>query len=101
MKNIMNKKEFLIKILAIIGKERALAQAIKILVEQWQLGDVFMDKLIAMMNDFIETTEDIKKKEVMKKWRDMIKKMQQKEIGEKEIDQKEIDQLEKLLNTVT
>jgi len=96
----MDKKQFLLQTLWILGKERALAQVIKILLEDNELDNTFIDGLMKIMENFIETTQNQEKKKIMQKWVEMIQRLKNKEINEKKIDEDELKKLEELINEV-
>ena len=78
---IMDKKEYLIKILSHLEPVWVLAKWLKVLVEQWNFDDNMLDILIDAVEWAINTAKSDFDKEKLQKWLDAMKKM--KELEEK------------------
>ena len=71
-KNIMTKKEYLIKILENLESVRDLAPGLKLVVEQWALGDAELDVLIGAVESGIHSARSEVSKLKMKKGLDAL-----------------------------
>lgn len=96
----MDKKEYLQKILTQLEPIRELAKWLKILVEEWNLGDDVLDILINAVQWAVNNAKSELDKEKLQKWLDALNKM--KEMGEesKMQDEKDLEELDKMLANI-
>lgn len=96
----MDKKEYLIKVLAHLEPVWGLAKWLKILVEQWNFDDSILDVLIDAIEWAINTAKSDFDKEKLQKWLSAMKKM--KELEEESIieDEKDLAILDSMLNDI-
>ena len=97
-KNIMTKKEYLLRILEQLESIRELAPWLKFLVEQGALWDNVLDTLINAVETGIHTARSEVAKQKMKKWLDALEKMRQIEKQSAMQDEKELAELDKLID---
>lgn len=97
-KNIMTKKEYLIKILDNLESVWDLAPGLKVIVEQWALWDDVLDTLIGAVESGIHSARSEVAKARMKKWLDALEKMKQMEQQSAMQDEKDLEELENMIN---
>lgn len=97
-KNIMTKREYLLKVLEQLEPVWDLAAGLKIVVEQWALWDDVLDTLIWAVESGIHSVTSERAKEKMKKWLDALARMKQMEQQSALQDEKELAQLDELLD---
>ena len=93
----MDKKEYLQKILTQLEPIRDLAKWLKILVDEWNLGDDILDILINAVQWAINTAKSKLDKQKLQKWLDALNKMKQMEEESKIQDEKDLAELDKML----
>ena len=97
-KNIMTKREYLLKVLEQLEPVWDLAAWLKLVVEQWALWDDVLDTLIWAVESGIHSVTSERAKEKMKKWLDALARMKQMEQQSALQDEKELAQLDELLD---
>ncbi len=97
-KNIMTKKEYLLKVLEQLEPIWDLASGLKIIVEQWALWDDVLDTLIWAVESGIHSARSEVSKLKMKKGLDVLQRMKQMEKQSALQDEKELKELDDLLD---
>ena len=95
----MDKKEYLQKILTQLEPIRDLAKWLKILVDEWNLGDDILDILINAVQWAINTTKSELDKQKLQKWLEAMQKMKQMEEESKMQDEKDLEELDNLIDS--
>lgn len=95
----MNKKEYLQKILTQLEPIRDLAWWLRILVEEWNLGDDVLDVLINAIQWAVNTAKTDLAKQKLQKWLDAIEKMKEIETESRMQDEKDLEDLDNLINS--
>jgi len=96
----MDKKEYLQKILTQLEPIRDLAKWLKILVDEWNLGDDILDILINAVQWAIDTAKSELDKQKLQKWLDALNKMKEMEEESKMQDEKDLEELDKMLENI-
>lgn len=96
-KNIMTKKEYLLKILEQLEPIWDLASGMKVLVQYWALWDDVLDALIWAVESGIHTASSEAAKVKMKKWLDALERMRQMEQQSALQDEKQLAELDKMI----
>ncbi len=96
----MDKKEYLQKILTQLEPIRDLAKWLKILVDEWNLGDDILDILINAVQWAINTAKSELDKQKLQKWLDALNKMKEMEEESKMQDEKDLEELDKMLENI-
>ncbi len=96
----MDKKEYLQKILTQLEPIRDLAKWLKILVDEWNLGDDILDILINAVQWAINTTKSELDKQKLQKWLDALNKMKEMEEESKMQDEKDLEELDEMLENI-
>ena len=96
----MDKKEYLQKILTQLEPIRDLAKWLKILVDEWNLGDDILDILINAVQWAVSTAKSELDKKKLQKWLEAMQKMKQMEEESKMQDEKDLDELDKMLENI-
>ena len=96
----MDKKEYLQKILTQLEPIRDLAKWLKILVDEWNLGDDIFDILINAVQWAINTAKSELDKQKLQKWLDALNKMKEMEEESKMQDEKDLEELDKMLENI-
>ncbi len=95
----MDKKEYLQKILTQLKPIRDLAKWLKILVDEWNLGDDILDILINAVQWAIDTAKSELDKQKLQKWLDALNKMKEMEEESKMQDEKDLEELDNLIDS--
>ncbi len=95
----MNKKEYLQKILTQLEPIRDLAWWLRILVEEWNLGDDVLDVLINAIQWAVSTAKTDLAKQKLQKWLDAMEKMKEMETESRMQDEKDLEDLDNLINS--
>jgi len=95
----MNKKEYLQKILTQLEPIRDLAWWLRILVEEWNLGDDVLDVLINAIQWAVSTAKTDLAKQKLQKWLDAMEKMKKMETESRMQDEKDLEDLDNLINS--
>lgn len=95
----MQKKEYLIKILTQLEPVWELAEWLKVLVEEWDLSDEFMDSLMETIRTWIHSANSEIAKAKMEKWLNALEKMRQMEEESHMHDEEELAELDKLIDS--
>ena len=95
----MNKKEYLQKILTQLEPIRDLAWWLRILVEEWNLGDDVLDVLINAIQWAVNTAKTDLAKQKLQKWLDAMEKMKKMETESRMQDEKDLEDLDNLINS--
>ena len=95
----MDKKEYLQKILTQLEPIRDLAKWLKILVDEWNLGDDILDILINAVQWAINTAKSELDKQKLQKWLEAMQKMKQMEEESKMQDEKDLEELDNLIDS--
>lgn len=95
----MNKKEYLQKILTQLEPIRDLAWWLRILVEEWNLGDEVLDVLINAIQWAVSTAKTDLAKQKLQKWLDAMEKMKKMETESRMQDEKDLEDLDNLINS--
>jgi len=95
----MNKKEYLQKILTQLEPIRDLAWWLRILVEEWNLGDDVLDVLINAIQWAVNTAKTDLAKQKLQKWLDAIEKMKEMETESRMQDEKDLEELDNLIDS--
>lgn len=96
----MDKKEYLQKILTQLEPIRDLAKWLKILVDEWNLGDDILDILINAVQWAINTAKSELDKQKLQKWLDALNKMKEMEEESKMQDEKDLKELDEMLENI-
>lgn len=96
----MDKKGYLLKVLAQLEPIRDLAKWLEILVEEWNLWDDILDVLINAVQWAINTTKSEMDKKKLQKWLDFLNKMKQMEEESKMQDEKDLEELDRMLENI-
>ena len=96
----MDKKEYLQKILTQLEPIRDLAKWLKILVDEWNLGDDILEILINAVQWAINTAKSELDKQKLQKWLDALNKMKEMEEESKMQDEKDLEELDKMLENI-
>lgn len=96
----MDKKEYLQKILTQLEPIRDLAKWLKILVDEWNLGDDILDILINAIQWAINTAKSELDKQKLQKWLDALNKMKEMEEESKMQDEKDLEELDEMLENI-
>lgn len=96
----MDKKEYLQKILTQLEPIRDLAKWLKILVDEWNLGDDILNILINAVQWAINTAKSELDKQKLQKWLDALNKMKEMEEESKMQDEKDLEELDKMLENI-
>ena len=94
----MDKKEYLQKILTQLEPIRDLAKWLKILVDEWNLGDDILDILINAVQWAVSTAKSELDKKKLQKWLEAMQKMKQMEEESKMQDEKDLEELDNLID---
>jgi hypothetical protein len=94
----MNKKEYLQKILTQLEPIRDLAWWLKILVEEWNLGDDVLDVLINAIQWAVNTAKTDLARQKLQKWLDAMEKMKQMETESRTQDERDLWELDRIIN---
>lgn len=95
---LMEKKEYLVKILGSLESVRDLAPGLKIVVEHGALWDDVLNMLIWVVESGIHSAHSEVAKIKMKKWLDALVKVRQIEKQSSLKDEKELAQLDSLMD---
>ena len=95
----MDKKEYLQKILTQLEPIRDLAKWLKILVDEWNLGDDILDILINAVQWAVSTAKSEMDKKKLQKWVEEMQKMKQMEEESKMQDEKDLEELDNLIDS--
>lgn len=95
----MNKKEYLQKILTQLEPIRDLAWWLRILVEEWNLGDDVLDVLINAIQWAVNTAKTDLAKQKLQKWLDAMEKMKEMETESRMQDEKDLEELDNLIDS--
>lgn len=95
----MTKKEYLIKILENLEPIWDSASALKVVVQEWALGDDAIDILITAVESGIHSAKSEVAKMKMKKWLDTLERMKQMEKQSALQDEKELAELDDMINS--
>lgn len=93
----MNKKEYLSKILGQLESVWSLASGLKILVDEWNLGDDLLDTLIEAVQWAVHTAKSDLAKKKLERWLEAMEKMKEMEKKSLEEDEKDLVELDKML----
>lgn len=96
----MDKKEYLQKILTQLEPIRDLAKWLKILVDEWNLGDDILDVLINAVQWAVNNAKSELDKEKMQKWLDALQKMKEMEAESRMQDEKDVAQFDNMLANI-
>ena len=96
----MDKKEYLQKILTQLEPIRNLAKWLKILVDEWNLGDDILDILINAVQWAVSTAKSELDKKKLQKWLEAMQKMKQMEEESKMQDEKDLEELDEMLDSL-
>ena len=96
----MDKKEYLQKILTQLEPIRDLAKWLKILVDEWNLGDDILDILINAVQWAVNTAKSELDKQKLQKWLDALNKMKEMEEESRMQDEKDLEELDKMLANI-
>lgn len=96
--NLMDKKEYLQKILTQLEPIRDLASGLKILVAEWNLWDEVLDVLISAVQWAVNTAKTDLAKQKLQKWLDVIEKMKKMEMESKSQDERDLAELDAMIN---
>ena len=96
----MDKKEYLQKILTQLEPIRDLAKWLKILVDEWNLGDDILEILINAVQWAINTAKSELDKQKLQKWLDALNKMKEMEEESKMQDEKDLEELDEILANI-
>ena len=94
----MDKKEYLQKILTQLEPIRDLAKWLKILVEEWNLGDDILDILINAVQWAVSTAKTDLARQKLQKWLDVMEKMKEMEEESNVQDEKDLWELDSIIN---
>jgi len=97
---IMDKREYLLKILSYLEPVWGLAKWLKILVERWNFDDSMLNILMDAVEWAISTAKSDFDKEKLQKWLDAMKKM--RELEEKSLveDERDLADLDLVLDDI-
>ena len=97
---IMDKREYLLKVLSYLVPVWGLAKWLKILVERWNFDDSMLNVLMDAVEWAISTAKSDFDKEKLQKWLDAMKKM--RELEEKSLveDEKDLADLDLVLDDI-
>ena len=95
----MDKKQYLLKVLAQLEPIRNLAWWLKFLVEEWNLGDKTLDALIEAVQWAISVSKSELDKEKLQKWLEALQKMKDMEENSKMQDEKDLEELDKIIDS--
>lgn len=97
---IMDKREYLLKVLSYLEPVWGLAKWLKILVERWNFDDSMLNVLMDAVEWAISTAKSDFDKEKLQKWLDAMKKM--RELEEKSLveDEKDLADLDLVLDDI-
>lgn len=95
----MTKKEYLIKVLESLESVWDSASALKVVVQEWALGDDVIDVLITAVESWIHSAKSEVAKMKMKKWLDTLERMKQMEKQSALQDEKELAELDDMINS--
>lgn len=96
----MDKKEYLQKILTQLEPIRDLAKWLKILVDEWNLGDDILDVLINAIQWAVNTAKSELDKQKLQKWLDALNKMKEMEEESRMQDEKDLAELDEMLENI-
>ena len=96
----MDKKEYLQKILTQLEPIRDLAKWLKILIDEWNLGDDILDILINAVQWAINTAKSELDKQKLQKWLDALNKMKEMKEESKMQDEKDLEELDEMLENI-
>ena len=94
----MDKKEYLQKILTQLEPIRDLAKWLKILVDEWNLGDDILDILINAVQWAVSTAKSEMDKKKLQKWLDVLNKMEEMETESRMQDKRDLSELDCMLD---
>lgn len=94
----MDKKEYLLKVLAQLEPIRDLAKWLRVLVDEWNLWDDVLDVLINAVQWAVNTAKSEFDKKKLQKWLDALNKMKQMEAECKMQDDKDLEELDNMLD---
>ena len=97
---IMDKREYLLKVLSYLEPVWGLAKWLKILVERWNFDDSMLNVLMDAVEWAISTAKSDFDKEKLQKWLDAMKKM--RELEEKSLveDERDLADLDLVLDDI-
>ena len=96
----MDKKQYLSQILTQLEPIRELAKGLKILVEEWNLGDDILDILINAVQWAVNNAKSELDKEKLQKWLDALQKMKEMEAESRMQDEKDVTQFDNMLANI-
>lgn len=96
----MDKKQYLSQILTQLEPIRELAKGLKILVEEWNLGDDILDILINAVQWAVNNAKSEFDKEKLQKWLDALQKMKEMEAESRMQDEKDVAQFDNILANI-
>ena len=96
----MDKKEYLQKILTQLEPIRDLAKWLKILVDEWNLGDDILDVLINAVQWAVNNAKSELDKQKLQKWLYALKKMKEMEAESRMQDEKDVAQFDNILANI-
>lgn len=94
----MDKKEYLLKVLAQLEPIRDLAKWLRVLVDEWNLWDDVLNALINAVQWAVNTAKSEFDKKKLQKWLDVLNKMKQMEAECKMQDDKDLEELDNMLD---
>jgi DNA-binding FrmR family transcriptional regulator len=96
----MDKKEYLLKVLAQLEPIRDLAKWLRVLVDEWNLWDDVLNALINAVQWAVNTAKSELDKQKLQKWLDALQKMKEMEEESKMQDEKDLEELDKMLENI-
>lgn len=97
---IMDKRDYLIKILKQLEPIWNLAKWLEILVEQWHLDDNLLDVITQAVEWAVHTTKDQLAKEKLQKWLNALQRLKQMEAESRKKDEEDLAELYKMLKEI-
>lgn len=90
----MTRKEYLIKVLSFLEKDRPVATGLKILIQEDVLETETLDTIQKILDDAIEKTKNEKEKKKLQTLRNQLTYIQEQEAKEKKIEEADLTILE-------
>lgn len=96
----MDKKDFVLKILDTIKDSWDMAPGLKILVENNALDDKTIDTLVWLFREAAANTQNVRAKQALEKWADLIDNLHEKEEVEHKQDLADLAELEEMFKNI-
>ncbi len=98
--SVMTRKEYLLKVLSFLEKDRPVATGLKILIQEDALDTETLDTIQKILDDAIAKTKDQKEKNRLLKIRSHLDTLQQREQEERAMEEQDLLNLESELENL-